>query len=161
MTERTITGSRVKSLLLLLASLAFVLIGMWQARGPAPVDWRVWLGLALFGLGVLVFAWLLVRPQRLVLNDSGFTVAGGLVRTPWHVRWDEVDGFFVYRLPRGGKMIGYNYAEGARPESVLLSLNRRFGADGALSKGFPGSPEQLVEELNRHRAQALRLDHRR
>ena len=153
--ERTITGSRGKSLLLLAVSLAFVAFAVAQLRGPPPVDWRVWLTLIFFGLGAIVFAWLLVRPQRLILDAEGFTVAGGLVRAPRRTGWAEVDHFFVYRLSRGGKMIGYNYAQGARPASALRDLGRRFGADGAISKGFPGSPERLVEELNAYRARAL------
>lgn len=157
METRTISGSRGKSLLLCLLSLGFALLALQEVVTTASPDWRAWLGLALFGPGTPIFAWLIIRPQRLILEPAGFTVAGGLVWLPKRISWEEVDGFFVYRLPRGGKMIGYNHIS---PRTALLAkLNRHLGAECALPKNFPGSPERLVDELNSYRARALARAH--
>jgi len=117
--------------------------------------------MALMGRGLLrhlrlVFCWLLIRPQRLTLNPEGFTVSGGLVRSPKKIAWHSIEPFFVYRLPRGGKMIGFNFQpEGAPDRTLLMKLNGRLGAEGSLPKLWPGSPDQVVEELNAYRKQAL------
>ena len=150
-----IKSSRGKTLLFLLISLGFVAIFVVIPSDDAAESYWSWFGGAFFGLGTVVFAWLLVRPQRLVLAPTGFTVAGGLVRSPKQILWREVNPLFVYRIPRVGKMIGYNFAPGARKDSALIRINRLAGAEGALPKGWPGSPERLVERINAYRARAL------
>ncbi|MNF09851.1 hypothetical protein D3C80_2106200 [compost metagenome] len=72
--------------------------------------------------------------------------------------WREVDPFFEYRLPRGGTLIGYNFAPSARKASALIRVNRFLGAEAALPKGWPGSSEEMVERLNAYRAKALAKD---
>jgi len=79
--------------------------------------------------------------------------------SPKTTRWSEIEEFFVYRLPKGGKMIGFNYRPGASPHSTLSKINRRFGAEGALLNLWPGSPEAMAEELNEYRALALGWSH--
>ncbi len=103
-------------------------------HGPDGGGWAGWFILLFFGLSIPVFGWTLIRPQRLTLDEQGFVLSGGMVRSPRQVRWSDVRGFFVYRLPRGGKMIDYNYAEGARPASLLSGVNHHLGADAALPK---------------------------
>jgi hypothetical protein len=141
--------------LYLVASLGFVAIGIWLPSKPGDELLNL-LASAFFGLCALVFAWMLVRPNRLLLDNEGFTQLGGFVRNPKKVLWAEIEEFFVYRLPRGGKMIGFNYRPGARPTSRLTKLNRWAGADGALQRGWPGSPESMVQKLNDLRLQATR-----
>lgn len=153
---RTIRGSRGKTSVYLLGSLSFVATGIWLLRQPqAEILWA-WLCVAFFGLGALVFAWLLVRPQVLILDGGGFKLDGGLVRSPKQIPWQDVQGFFVYRLPvGGGKMVGYNFEPTAGKNSSLIRWNRRLGADGALPEGWPLSAEKMAEELNAYRLQAL------
>ncbi len=145
-------SSRVKTVAYLVVSFAFVAIAIFlpDARSQSN-DWRYWCG-SLFGLGALVFLWLLGRPQILALDAEGFTLSGGLMRTPKKTKWKDVDRFFVYQLPRGGKMVGFNFTPGTRPATPLMELNRRLGAEGALPKLWPGSPEALVDELNSYRS---------
>lgn len=150
-----IKSSRGKTVFFLLISLAFVAIAVAIPSEDVAESYKYWLAGAFFGLCSVVFAWLLIRPQRLLLAPTGFTVAGGFVRSPKHVLWRDVNPFFVYRLSRGGKMIGYNFAPGARTDSTLIRVNRLVGAEGALPKGWPGSPELMVERINAYRARAL------
>jgi hypothetical protein len=81
-------------------------------------------------------------------------LAGGFVRSPKRICWRDIDEFFVYRLPKGGKMIGLNHRPGARKAARKLP----FGPDGALPKCWPGSPDSTATEGTRsgpgpHRAQ--------
>jgi hypothetical protein len=151
---RTITGSRAKTALYLLISIIFVAVGAMLLRGPSASA-MAWLCVAFFGLGVLLFAWLLIRPQTLDLDSEGFTLGGGMVRSPKKVLWREVEGFHVYRLPRGGKMIGYSYAPGPKKESAAVAFARDLGAESALPRGWPQSPEKMVDLLNAYRLRAL------
>ncbi len=151
---RTIESSRLKASLSLLGSLVFVAIGVMMVRDPL-VSTKGWLALLFFGVCAAAFAVLLFRPQVLILDKDGFMVSGGFVRSPRKVLWRDVEGFFVYRLPRGGKMIGYNLQPAARKQTALGKIARSFGADGALPKGWPGSPEKMAEDLNAYRLWAL------
>ena len=107
-----------------------------------------------FGLCAVAFICMLVRPQRLLLDDEGFAIVGGLVRSPKKVYWRDVGEFFVYRLPFGPKAIGFNYKPGATRLPSLIKLNRRFGADAAFPTIWTVSPERMVEDLNAHRLRA-------
>ncbi len=157
METKEILGSRWKIGLYLAISLAFVAGGLWASPASGVNAWKMDFAVGFFGLGSLVFVWLLIRPQRLHLDPQGFTLSGGLVRTPHKVLWAEVDRFFVYRLPRGGKMVGYNFKPGVRKPSALRSITRGLGAEAALPKGWPQSPEQLAEELESCRRRAAGL----
>jgi hypothetical protein len=151
---RTIEASRLQISLYLLGSLVFVVIGLVVIQNPSP---RIgaWFAVLFFGLCAAVFATLLLRPQVLILDAGGFTVGGGLIRSPRKVLWRDVEGFFVYRLPKGGKTIGYNLAPAARKDTPLTRIASSLGADGALPRGWPGSPEKMVEDLNAYRLWAL------
>jgi hypothetical protein len=154
--NKEIVQSPLKTTIAFLGSSAFVAIAaLLPTRVGESNDWRWWGG-SFFGLCAVVFCWLLIRPQRLALDPEGFTVRGGFVRSPKRIPWRSIDPFFVYRLPRGGKMIAFNFRPGAKPHhTLLMKLNRRLGAEGSLPKLWPGSPDQLVEELNAYRERAL------
>jgi hypothetical protein len=151
---KEITSSRWKTLLYLLVSSAFVAFSIFHLRTSHKDMVTTWLGLVFFGLGIPVFSWLLIRPQRLLFDAEGFTVAGGMIRTPWKIRWQDVSEFLVIQLPRGGKMVGFNYVPGARKTSALSRVARMSGADGGLPKSWPGSVEDMVDELNDYRIRA-------
>lgn len=151
---RTIEASRLKMSLYLAGSLIFVAIGAMMV-GDDSTNLKAWLALVFFGLCAAIFAFLLMRPQVLELDAKGFTVRGGFIRAPKKVLWRDVESVFVYKLPRGGKMIGYNLVPAARKDTALGRIARSFGADGALPKGWPGSPEKMAEDLNAYRVWAL------
>lgn len=150
-----IVGSRWKAALYLALSLGFTAGGALMLNDPKESKAAAMLCLVLFGLGSLVFLMMLIRPQRILLNSEGFELSGGLVRSPKLVRWRDVEPFFVYRLPRAGKMIGYNFRPGVKPDTRLRAIARSLGADAALPKGWPMSPDAMVEHLNTFRAQVL------
>jgi hypothetical protein len=98
---------------------------------------------------------MLVRPQILKLDAEGFTLGGGLTRKPYRVFWRDIEPFFVFRLPRGGAMAGFNYVAGRRPQTALSTMSHNLGADGALPKAWALSTEALVAKLNDYRERAL------
>ena len=136
--------------------LGFVLIGRIEIVSEgASADFRAWLGVVFFGLGVTVFTVQLFRPMVIALDVDGFTVSGGLIRNAKLTRWHDVEGFFVYQLPRGGKMVGYNYKAGAPGRPKMANINKFLGAEAAVPKGFVLSPEKLAVTMNSYREKAL------
>ena len=153
---RTIKGSIGKTVLFLILSLGFVLIGGSEiASKGTSADIRAWLAVIFFGLCAIVFAVLLFRPLMIALDADGFTVTGGLIRNPKATAWRDVQGFFVHKLPRGGKMVGYNYVPGSPARPKMANFSGLLGAEAAIPKGFPGSAEKLSETLNAYRESAL------
>jgi len=147
----TILQSRGKNLLWLAFSLAFM--GFLVGSSPDS-ELKAWLAIGFFALCSAVFAWLLLRPHRLILEDHGFTLSGGFMWSPKTTAWTDVENFFVYSLGRGGKMIGYNFISAVRKTSLIARLSRRIAADAALPRGWPMSPEHMVEALDAYRIRA-------
>ena len=152
-----ISASRGKTLLLLSASLVFVLACALLIYVSEDGDTAgLWWCMAFFGLGALVFAWQLVRPQILMLNEQGFSLGGGLVRSPKLVPWKDIEGFYVvHRRRRIGDMIGYDFAPGVKESSVVRSVTKSLGAEAALPQGWTLSPEEMVVLLNEYRRRAM------
>jgi hypothetical protein len=153
--EKEFVASRVKPAGLLAVSVLFVAIAVLlpPAQG-APEVWRFLAG-GFFGVCALVFAALIVRPQRIVVDSEGFALHGGLIVSSKKTLWRDTEPFFVCRLANNRKTIGFNYRSGARDRTALLRVNRKLGADGALPILQRGSAEELVEELNAYRQRAL------
>jgi hypothetical protein len=153
--QKVFVSSRAKTSMLFLISLAFVAIALLLPEAsPGSYGWRVG-AVIFFGLGMLVFGGLMLRPQQLILDSDGFTLVGGLALSPKTIRWREIDRFFTFRLPHGRKMIGFNYRPGSRDPSALLKFNRATArADGALSGLWRVEPEKIVDELNDYRQRA-------
>lgn len=154
MEPQVIRESRVKMGGYLAISLAFVALFVWMALGSTSERDVLtgWIGVALFGVGALLFGWLLVRPQVLRLDAQGFVLEGGLVRTPKRIAWADIDRFFVVNAPRGGELILFSYLPGRAPPSRLGRLIHPYGADGGLPKNWTLSPKALVALLNDYRA---------
>lgn len=157
MDDRVIESSRSKILLCLAGSLVFSIGGLALVRGEdVSTAWRLWPLVIFFGLCALVFLALLIRPQRLVLDATGFSVEGGFARSPSKIAWSDIDEFFVWRLPRGGRSVAYRYRPDARNVPGTVRASRAFGADGALPRPWRSNPDALAAELNAYREQAIR-----
>jgi hypothetical protein len=151
MDQKVIQSSRWKILVYLLGCLTFLFLswGLFQdtPRGDA---WKLWPGVIFFGFGSLALLVLLLRPQRLVLDETGFSLEGGLVVSPRKVRWSDVDKFYVW----GGNSVGYKYRPDATNVPKIVKVNRAFDADGTLPRAWPVAPDELVAELNTYRERA-------
>ena len=101
-----------------------------------------WFGVVFFGLGVCMGLALLARPQTLLLDSAGFTLAGGLNLTPQKTAWRHVERFFV------------NHEGFFSPGTVGL---RYRGLPG--ERILPGQWElptrEMVARLNAYRERAL------
>jgi hypothetical protein len=142
------SSSPWKSALLLLGSLAFVAIGLFIML-PDPNSSRAmaWFAIGFFGFCAVMGIVVLVRPQRLELNSSGFSVSGGLMRGQHLTHWREVEKFYVIRLPKGVKMVGFDYKPEAMPDTAMVRVAGTMGLQGSLTQGLGPSPESLAEEL--------------
>ena len=116
-------------------------------------------GVVMFALAIPLFAWELIRPDRLVLSPSGLTWTG-----PWRTRrysWEQLSEFSVVGLGRwGSKMIGFDVIRPETPHSIpsvltagLSTLNSGLiGATGAIPGLWEVEPEEVVDLLNRARS---------
>ncbi|HEY5071356.1 MAG TPA: hypothetical protein VII63_04925 [Caulobacteraceae bacterium] len=154
-----ITASRLRTavyLAIFVVMLAALAPSLLRPESGTRLFWT-WAGCAFLGVGVLVFSWMQVRPQVIGLDANGLTLAGGLVRTPLKIAWRDIEPFFVFDLPRGGSMVGFNYAPGRQPDSPLAGFASGFGADGALPGSWTPSTKDMVAKLNDYRRRALDL----
>lgn len=153
---RTIKASRFKASLQLVMSLVFVAVGLMMVRiNPVGlIGLAGWLVLLFFGPSAAILVVLLVRRRSLELDAKGFTLRGGLIRLPRKVLWRDIEPFFLYRLPKGGKMIGYKFVPASRKEMALERADS-LEADDAMIDEWPRSPEKMVEDLNAYRHWAL------
>lgn len=161
--ERYVQSTRWTLVMLLLgcamtgASIFILLLFIASNRPEAA--WGVmfgWFAVAFFGLGVCLSLALLARPQTLLLDSAGFTLAGGLIRRPLKTAWRDVERFFVYRQGfASASFVGFNYATDRAPNHWLLKFNRAMGADNVLPDGWALPTREMVARLNAYRERAL------
>jgi hypothetical protein len=139
--SKEIRGSRLKTAgyLVICLAAAVASYGLRTAHHSGLRGIVLYLALPLCLLATAIFMVVLVSPMRLVLDRDGFTVKGGLIFSPRKEQWSDVGEFFVLRLARGGKMIGYR---------------RKSGTDAGLPGGWALSTVEMVGMLNRYRAEA-------
>jgi hypothetical protein len=155
--SRTIKASCFKASLQLVMSLVLVAVGVMMVRiDPVGLMGLVGWPILLFsGLSAAIFVVLLLRRRSLELDARGFMLRGGLIRFPRKVLWRDIEPFFLYRLPKGGKMIGYKFVPASRKEMGLERAADSLEADDTMIDEWRRSPEQMVEDLNAYRHWAL------
>jgi hypothetical protein len=159
MDPRIIAGSRVKPAAFLALCLAFVAIGLLMLRDPSEAAYKGWACTLVFGFGALVFAVRVVRPGAIRLDAEGFTY-DDLFGRPHRTVWGDVEIFFLLRLPRGGRMIAYNFRLGRAPASRLMGVSRALGADAGIPGMWSLSKARMVDLLNDYRNRASFADRR-
>ena len=148
-----IAASRVKLILLFLVSLGFVATGLLVPRAvDRGLGWGTWF----FALGAFVFFVQLVRPARLVLDQEGLNVTGGLRHAPMRIAWRDVSRFFVVPIRPGVSMIGFDYASDTvnKPRGTMIARGI-VGADGGFPGSWSGGNAAVAERLNAYRHRAL------
>ena len=109
-----------------------------------------------FGTCSTVFVMMLVRPRRLSLDEDGFSVSGGLLRSPQKTSWRDISDFFVLSLRPGTSFVGYHFSSEFAEKHPTAKLARNVtGADGILHGPWPGSNGKLADKLNAYRQFAL------
>ena len=114
------------------------------------------LGRVVLRLCALVAAVLVVRPRTLTLDQDGFSISGGLIRTARTTPWKDVTGFFPLRIRAGSSMVGFNYSADAasKPRGTWVATHLS-GADAGISGGWSCSTADLANQLNAYRDRAL------
>ena len=155
MSELTLHTSKVKSLLLLLASLLFTVAGVYMALDGELMGH---VGYVFFGLCSLAYVvQLITGGGYLKLTEDEFEFFSGFGRKQC-VSWDDVDSFGVavvrnlsrYYVPPT-RLVGWNYKQGVdvskfgRVTSKTLS-----GREACLPDTYGMKLEELVSLLNEH-----------
>ena len=110
--------------------------------------------------GSIVFICLLLRPQRLTLDQEGFCLSGGLMPSSRvkKILLRDIESIFPLQTGRGNKMIGLNFKPGASEHTRLARFSRaKFGADGALPGLWPGGTERMIQLLTDYQERALAI----
>jgi hypothetical protein len=138
--------------LLLLLSCAGLAAGALTARKSDPINW---IGILLFGSGVIVFSLLLLPGSAyLKLDSSGFTLCT-LFRAH-STGWYEVDSFQVGRIA-GRKMVVFNFSNLHPGQGVLRKLSSAVsGYEAGLPETYGLSAEELAAMMNDWRERARR-----
>ena len=126
--------------LLLLLSCAGLVVGALTARKSDPI--MGWVGILLFGSGVIVFSLLLLPGSAyLKLDSAGFTFCT-LFRAH-STGWYEVDSFQVARIA-GRKMVVFNFSNLHPGQRVLRKLSSAVsGYEAGLPETYGSPPKNL------------------
>lgn len=147
-----IRKSRFKSLLMVVVSAAFTL-GLfltWRESSDKTSAWLLLLGMVMFGLGVPLFAWEMIRPDQLSLSPAGLEWRS--IRRTLTYSWDQLSEFSVFSI-RGSKMIGFSLTGAGSPPKLLARINTNLtGGSAALPGLWEIKPERVAEILNAARS---------
>jgi hypothetical protein len=147
--------SRKATLGCLIGSIVLLALSVFAFEHPVgKVTVPTWLP-ALFVVATGNFAWLMIRPRRLVLDREGFTITGGLGWRPTRFRWQDVGEFYVYRLSKGTEAIGFKLKQPPRDHARFADSPSQLPAARSLPQGWDQTPASMVQELNSYRAQAI------
>jgi hypothetical protein len=147
--ELTYHASRSKAALILLASVAFVVMGYFMRVEKPFVGWAC---MIFFGLGIPVGLMLLFSPNStyLRLDQEGFEMGSFAQKT--RIKWTDVAGFELASI-RGAKMIAIIYAphyEGQKTgRAVAENLS---GMEGAIANSYDAPLAQVLKTLNEWQA---------
>ena len=147
--------SRKTTLLYLAAAIAVsAATAVQMAREPSLPEGLQWL-VALCAMSVLGFAWMAIRPRRLLLDKEGFTLSGGYDIRPRRVLWREINPPFVTKLGRGGVVVAVPFKPPPRDRSNFTDAPPA-GRPMLVLQGWDEAPETMAQDLNRWRDQAAR-----
>ena len=126
-TPTTLRESRLRLVLLLLASVGFVAVSLLRIISGGFVAWAV-LGIGLFGIGIVVFSLQLVRGGRtLTLDTQGLRFDNLRQGHPESIRWSDIASVRVWRPSvRGPQLVGFDLApEAERSEHAITGVLSR------------------------------------
>jgi hypothetical protein len=136
----------LKLAVLLLVCLLFVAGGVWMLSESEPFGW---LAIGFFGLGVPVFALMMVAGVGLSLDREGFTIRTALRSKRY--AWKQVSAFTTVRM-RSTSFIVFD--DLARPAGWLSQANRAItGGNSSIPASIiSGSVDDACALLNAFRA---------
>jgi hypothetical protein len=152
-------ASRLKFLGLLAVSAVFVGLCIYMlkhGRLSPSGEMKAWIGIALFGLGVLIsVVMLLPGAGSLTLDQNGFERITLFLK--FRTSWQRVDNFSVCEMAirRGRRMRFVGYDDSELP--INNTSRQLTGRNAALPDSYGLSHEELAVLMRRWRLQALAL----
>jgi hypothetical protein len=147
--ELTYHASRSKAALILLASVAFVVMGYFMRVEKPFVGWAC---MIFFGLGIPVGLMLLFSPNStyLRLDQEGFEMGSFAQKT--RIKWTDVAGFELASI-RGAKMIAIIYAPHYEGQKAGRAIAENLsGMEGAIANSYDAPLAQVLKTLNEWQA---------
>jgi|SRR5215471_10635555 len=118
----------------------------------ARMSWfkQFWMyaGLILFGLGLPLMLFRLIRPDRIILSPDGIRWLSTLRRQNW--RWGELQHFRPYKVTRFSSHVGFNFTEEYKRLKTMRQVSSFLsgGVEGSFGGGWELSPRQMAALLN-------------
>jgi hypothetical protein len=137
----TFVASRGTALFLLLASICFVALGVWEASESPFLGWFM---VAFFGLGIAVSLLMFVPSTYLRLDEEGFEMGSFLRRHKF--KWTDVVDFHIESIP-GAKMIAIIFHPEYKQQPGRTVASRLSGIDAAIPDTYNATLEQILEAL--------------
>jgi hypothetical protein len=147
--ELTFTASRKKAAFVLLASIAFVVIGYFMRVEKPLIGWAC---MIFFGLGIPLGLIMMFSPNSMYLrlDTEGFEM-GSFVKTN-RIKWTDVAGFELASI-RGAKMIAIIYAPHYEGQKIGRAVAENLsGMEGAIPNNYNAPLDELLKTLNEWQA---------
>ena len=151
--SRTLRSSPRRTVVLLLLSSLFAAAGAAMIGAKAPFAWLV-LGFGVVGLAV--FGFTLVRPNRLDLSAEGFTTV--TLGKRWNVAWSDCGEFRTWKdtFYLGSPTIVIFECRAPLPggRALKVAAEALTGANASLPETYGSTGSELAELLNQYRLAA-------
>ena len=148
-------SSRLKSILLLLVCGIFVAGGFFIPLEPDE-KWIGWAAMGLFGIGIPVFLFQILKPGELRFSKTGFEQ--NFMGRSYAFRWDEVSEFSIHKVKNKG-ITAASFVVFSKLDSTSSPLNDvAIGIAGGtemLGDTFGLKASELAEVMNRYRSDAI------
>ena len=147
MEEKTLYPSRVKSLLLLLVTALFTVLGIWIII--ADGSWKGWLCAIFFGLGTVVAVInLLPGNSYLRLTAEGFETSS--LSRKYFYQWSDIEQFGVTYVGLN-KIVVFNFSPAFDKAKAGRNISKQIaGWEGGLHDTFGMKAEKLAELMNKY-----------
>lgn len=144
---RTLYPSKTKSVLFLLLTLVFVVIGILMILDGAGMGWLVTI---VFGLGTITFILnMLPQASYLKLDSEGFEMCSLFRKHRYS--WEDVSYFGVGRISHN-KMVMFDFSDRYQKARKARKISSMIaGAEGALHDNFGMKAEELADLMNAYK----------
>lgn len=154
----TVFPKRARQARLILASIAFVAIGICMVRNGEREFWG-WCSIVFFGLGALVgFVNLYPGSAFLTVSEDGIEYCALFCRHRFH--WSDILEFGTYSVTRRGRVVGrlvaFNFSPEYQSSPRMFRISKAMsGFEGGLPDTYGFQAEQLAELLTFYHAQRV------
>lgn len=151
--KKTLYPNKLKSILLLILSLIFVIGGIYMLNDGKKMGWLV---TVFFGLGMIVFIVnLFPQASYLKLDKEGFETSSLFKKHRYS--WNEISHFGVGKISNN-KMVMFDFSkEYKKARKIRKVASMISGAEGALHDNFGLKAEELAELMNAYKIESDKL----